>query len=254
MSRVVPAASGTVACVLLAAAALGSPLLLAPVVALLGLLLAWGWPRLLAVPSPTGAGVVVALAALAAVAVVVAVHVTSDVGPALAAAPDAAGAGVLVVLGLSVVAAFVHQVLRTDGRPRLAESVASTVAGAALAALASGWVSAAVVRPGAVLVGATAAAAALVVSALPWPQRLTGAVGLVAAAAAGALVAGGLEDLSALVGAVAGLVVAGVVAVVDRLLVALPRAASRRRAAVVGVAAVSLAAVPVQLLALVVGP
>ncbi|MEJ5912953.1 hypothetical protein [Pseudokineococcus sp. 1T1Z-3] len=251
MSRVVPAAAGTASCVLLAAAALGLPVLLAPVVAVTGLTLAWGWPRLLAVPAEQGTSVVVAVCALGAVAaVVVGDRADGLLGPGLLPA----GAGVLAVLGLAVVAAFGHQVLRSDGRPRLAESVAATVAGSALAVLASGWLAAGLLQPAAVLVGAAATTAALAACALPWPQRLTAAVGLPAAAAAGALVAGLLEGVSALAGALAGLAVGAVVAAVDRLLVALPRAATRRRAAVVGLAAVALVAVPVHLLALVLGP
>ena len=259
MSRVLPAVAGAAAAALLAAAVVWLPVAVAPVVAAVAVLVALGWPHLLALPSPSGTSAVVALAGLAATAAV-----------ALGGAPGARGSGgavvagllgpagaaqaVLVVLGLSVVLAFVHQILRRDGRPRLAESVAATVAGAAVAALATGWVSAAAVQPEVVLVGAAGLAAALLVTALPWPQRLTGALAVVAAAAASAAVGGLVGDVRAVEGAVLGVVLAVVAGSVDRLLVALPRATSRRLAGVIGLVAVGLAAVPVQLLAQVVGP
>ena len=39
-----------------------------------------------------------------------------------------------------MLAAFVHELVRRDGRERLVESVAGTVAGVVLAATAAGWV------------------------------------------------------------------------------------------------------------------
>ncbi len=253
--RLLPAVVGALVCAALAASALLLPVLLLPVLVLAALLLAVGWPRLLALPSPRGTSAVVAVAGLGAVgAVGVAGPPGTRVGAAPAAlplGPEGAAAAVLAALGLSVVLAFLHQILRTDGRPRLAESVAGTVTGAAAAALLAGWVGAAAPGGEHVAVGAAGVAAALLVTALPWPQRLTGVLGVAAAAAAAAVVAGLLPGVvavpAAVVGAVLGLVVGGV----DRLLTALPRATSRRLSGVVGLVAVALAAVPVQLWAVV---
>lgn len=246
MSRVLPAATGTAAVGLIAAGVLWLPAAVAPLVALAAVLLALGWPRLLALPSPSGTTAVVAVAGVGATAALAA-------GGALGAATGAAEA-VLAALGLSVVLAFVHQILRRDGRPRLAESVAGTVAGAAVAGLATGWLAAAALQPDAVLVGAGGVAAALLVTALPWPQRITGALAVVAAGAASATVGGLVPDVAAVEGALLGLALAVVVGAVDRLLVALPRATSRRLSGVIGLVAFGLAAVPVHLLAAVVGP
>ena len=259
MSRVLPAVAGAASAGLLAAAVLGLPAAVAPVVAVLAVLVALGWPRLLALPSPSGTSVVVAVAGLGATAALAVGGVPGVPGSgggvvADVLGPAGAAEAVLAALGLSVVLAFGHQILRRDGRPRLAESVAATVAGAAVAALATGWVAAAAVQPDAVLVGAGGVAAALLVTALPWPQRITGALALVAAGAAAAAVAGVAQDVRAVEGAVLGVVVAVVVGSVDRLLVALPRATSRRLSGVIGLVAVALCAVPVQLLAEVVGP
>ncbi|OKL54258.1 hypothetical protein BSZ39_04990 [Bowdeniella nasicola] len=85
-----------------------------------------GWPRLLGVPAQRGSGVVIALAGL--------------VG--LAAAATAGGFRALnLVLAGGVIASFVHQMLRTDGRPRIVESLSSTVTGVIVVTLSAGWVS-----------------------------------------------------------------------------------------------------------------
>ncbi|WP_344552274.1 hypothetical protein [Pseudokineococcus marinus] len=254
MIRVLPAAAGAVVAAALAAAVLWAPVAVAPLVALLAVLVGLGWPRLLALPSPSGTSAVVAVAGVGATAALVLGGAQGRARPL--ADPSAAGAAeaVLAALGLSVVLAFLHQILRRDGRPRLAESVAGTVAGAAVAGLATGWLSAAALQPDVVLVGAGGLAAALLVTALPWPQRLTGALALVAAGAAAAAVAGVLPAVRAAAAAVLGVALAVVVGAVDRLLVALPRATSRRLSGTIGLVSVGLAAVPVQLLAAVVGP
>ena len=109
----------------LAVASLLGPVAVAVVLAVCVVGLALGWPRLLGLPSPAGSSAVVALAGLGAL------------GSAL-------GTGTLVpliaVLAFAVVAAFVHEMARRDGRPRLVESVTGTVAGAVAAVSAAGWV------------------------------------------------------------------------------------------------------------------
>lgn len=241
MTRAVPGAAAVLLCGLLALASVWTPGATAAVLALLVAGLAVGWPSLLALPSPRGTAAVVLVAGAAALAV--------------AAWPDdeVRTRGLAAVLALSVVLAFVHQMLRRDMRPRLAASVAGSVTGVALVALATGWVRASQGGTDAVLLGATSVAAAAAVSALPWPQRVTGALGLVASGAAAAAVAAALPDVLAWEAAVLGVVLAAVVAAVDRLLLALPRAASRRRAGVIGAVAVAACGIPVHVFARVIG-
>src|SRR5690625_6676527 len=76
-----------------------------------------GWPWLIALPTPRTSSVVLALCGFGAVVSVV----IMDVEPLLKWLPAA--------LGGAVVIAFVHQLLRRDGRPRLVEAVSGMVAG-----------------------------------------------------------------------------------------------------------------------------
>src|SRR5690625_718486 len=89
-----------------------------------------GWPWLIALPTPRTSSVVLALCGFGAVVSVVIV----DVEPLLKWLPAA--------LGGAVVIAFVHQLLRRDGRPRLVEAVSGMVAGMLVLASAAGWVAA----------------------------------------------------------------------------------------------------------------
>lgn len=100
---------------LLAVATLASPSALAVVLALCVGVLAWGWAGMLALPSPRGTLAVVLVGGLA---LVVAVLLT-DSTPWLEWMP--------VALAFAMIASFVHQLLRQDGRPRVVESVSSVV-------------------------------------------------------------------------------------------------------------------------------
>lgn len=142
-------------CALLAVSGFAGSGLVALTLLLGGGILAWGWAGLLALPSPRGTMGVLWFGNLALVGAAVAT--TEE--PYLRWLPGA--------LALSLLVAFVHQLARRDGRPRLVESVASTVA--ALAIMTSG--------------------ACLV----PLPFTLGG--GHVVAAAAGAIGASALTDL-----------------------------------------------------------
>ncbi|SEV89990.1 hypothetical protein SAMN05421595_0321 [Austwickia chelonae] len=115
-----------------------------------------GWVPLLNLPAPRGTTAVLAYAA-------VTLGVTG-----WSARPVASGIGdlsaVLVALAGSVLAAFVHQLARRDGRPRLVESLVSTVSGVLLIAAWAGSLPM-LTRPGAlgavVVVAAAVACAAL---------------------------------------------------------------------------------------------
>jgi hypothetical protein len=229
----VAAAALALATALSAAAYLGRPAL-AVVVALAGAALATGWTSLLQLPSPRGTTTVVASSGALAAA---AVGLTGNepllewLAPALAAA---------------VVGEFLHQLGRSDGRPRMVESVCGSVAGvvvvgslASVVALPQSPVTAA-----GVLAWAVPVALALAVLALPVPVRIAVPGGVLVAAVSGALLGGLLEPptplldsarglangpgssalLGPMAGAVAGAAAAAVAVMLYRLLAVLPRA------------------------------
>jgi hypothetical protein len=214
--------AGTVAfAALVALTGYANPQLVAVAVALGGFVLAWGWPVLLGLPSPRGT---TAVLAAGAVFMAGAVMLTRD-DPFLAWAP----AG----LAVAVVVAFLHQLLRRDGRPRLTESVAATTSG--LAIISSGVALAPLPH---VLGGADALAAAmagLAVSALVDPLIGIGrmrqwalfvAMALGGAAALGvALLAGHPQTGAA---ALLGLMTAGVSHASRRVMAVLPAAGTPR--------------------------
>ncbi len=177
--------------------------------ALAVLVLAIGWAVLLDLPDPRGTAVVVAVTGWAALAVADANRAQDR--------PLATFAG---VVAFAVLAAFAHELLRRDGRPRLVESVTGTFSGQVVALLAAGWVllPAAAAGVAAVAVAAVAVGAARLVSAIPLPQRLTGWVELVVGGGAGAGAAVLLTPDTLQAGVSAAISVAVVVAVVDRLL------------------------------------
>jgi hypothetical protein len=109
---------------LVALTAYASPSFVALAVALGGLVLAWGWPVLLGLPSPRGTTAVLAIGTVGMAATVL----LTKTDPYLEWVPAAMAGAVLV--------AFLHQLLRRDGRPRLTESIVGTVTG--LAVVASG--------------------------------------------------------------------------------------------------------------------
>ena len=92
----------------------------AAAVALGGGVLAWGWAGLLGLPSPRGTTSVLAFGTAAAVLT----GALTRTDPFLRWMPAA--------LALSMLVAFLHQLLRRDGRPRLVESVVSVVTGLAV--------------------------------------------------------------------------------------------------------------------------
>lgn len=134
---------------LLAVAAAASPGVLALALALLAGIVAWGWAGALSLPTPRGTVGVLAGGGLALVLAAVA----PESSPWLVWIPAA--------LAISMIAAFIHQLLRIDGRPRVVESVSSVVLGLTLIACGVLLVPAARTVEGLALVlGALAAAAA----------------------------------------------------------------------------------------------
>ncbi|MBO9555280.1 hypothetical protein [Cellulomonas sp.] len=191
---------------------------------LLALVFAIGWPSLAGLPFRPGSTVVVALGGLGAVAVV---HYAAD-EPYLRDLP--------VVLAGAIVLAFINELLRRDGRPRLVESVSGTVAGTAVAVAVTGWVASGRSAGGESLVvtGATALAVGSAVVALTLAPLLGAVVTTLAATAAGALAGALLPEMGVVPGAALGFSVGVLVAALHALFDRLP-ALSRKTAALAAV-------------------
>jgi hypothetical protein len=185
---------------------------LAGLLAVLAVLFAVGLPHVSALPSPVGSSIVVGAAGVAGVVVV---HLT-ETEPLLGSLP--------AVFAVAVLAAFVAELARRDGRERLVESVAGTVAGALVPVCAAGWVAAerTVAGDAVVVTGAVALAVGSALTALPL-RSWAGAGATIAAAAAAGLVAGAaLPAIGLLPGGVLGLAVGILVAAADSLFDRLP--------------------------------
>lgn len=94
------------------------------VISLLIVFIAQGWPGLLRARHDNGSSIVIALAGLSATGVVA---WRGDYGAAA------------IVMALSVLVAFVAQMLRRDGREGLVEDIASTVTGSLVVVSGSAW-------------------------------------------------------------------------------------------------------------------
>ena len=192
-----------------------------------------GWPRLLALPSLRGGPAVIIATGVAAVLVAVLV--------------PHAEYSVMVMAG-GIIAAFVHQMMRKDGRPRLVEHVSGVVGGCVAVLCGAGWILAAAVHPYAATAAAVAIALAAAVSASRLPGRTVILLGPPAGAAGGlavGLLVGGIGPvLAALIGAGAGLVCA----VLHVLLSWLPSSGRKRPATAAALLPVLLVGVPLELL------
>ncbi len=177
-------------------------------------LLAVGWPALVALPSPRGTTAVVAAGGTASV---LAVAVARD-EPLLQ--------WLAVALAGAVVAEFVHQLARRDGRPRVVESSTGAVTGVTLLASLSTWVALPLTPGGAatVVVAVVPVTTALALQLLPAPARTTALIGTVAAVLVGALAGGLLEGPTGAAGATVGGLGAVVALMLHRLLAVLPAA------------------------------
>lgn len=209
--------------------------LLGAAVALAGLVLAWGWPGTWSLPSPRGTSVVLVVATAACVLAVW----RSTEEPHLELLAVAAAGSVLV--------SFVHQLLRRDGRPRLVESVAGTVAGVAVITSGACLIALPRLPHGAWLltVGMAAASVAALVELLGRARPLqvwTLPIGLALGAVA-ALLVGQRGDLDWPATLVLGVAAAGVSHAIRRVLAALPTLAGHRAQLVSGAASVLLCGV-----------
>lgn len=161
----------------LAVAALVSPWLVAVVMVALQLWFTAGWMRLLGLPSQSAGGVVIMVSGVIAVGISLGTRDPKHLVLAIAA---------------GLIAAFVVQMLRQDGRPRLVEDLSGIIGGAIAATCGAGWVIAAGHYPLFTFAAAVTISAVAAVAALPFYGRrvilISIPVGAVVSVLAGAVV------------------------------------------------------------------
>lgn len=146
--RFVTVLATVVGALLVAVAAFAGETILAVALLFGALVIAWGWPRAAGLPSPKGSSAVLALTAVLTVGSVL----VTDRAPYLRWTSAA--------LAIGVIAMFVQQLLRRDGRPRLTESVAGTSLGLVVLASGTAYLPLAHLTDGPALIAGTMAAVA----------------------------------------------------------------------------------------------
>ncbi|WP_058234571.1 hypothetical protein [Devriesea agamarum] len=200
-----------------------------------------GWPELLELPSPHGTRLVMACTGIAAIAVSLltsVVHANPD--------PPASFTGLALVVAASVLAAFIHEMMRKQ-RDRLTESLTGTICGALIVTLAIGWIEAARFPSGACLTlaaGASFTAASLILT-LPMRGQVLIPMALVGGTAVGTLMTAVTRPGALTVALVTGLVVAVLTVSIHYLLTRVYRADEPR-------AVLTTAAAPVAVIGFVV--
>jgi len=227
---------------LLAISAFAGPVLVAVAVALAAGVISWGWSGLLVLPSPRGTAFVLTVGSAAAI------------GTALATRADPLLRWMPAALAGSLIVAFLHQLARRDGRPRLVESIASTTTAIAIVLSGASFVVLPRTSHGAWVVAL--GAAAMAASAL---TELAGEIPRVRdwllplAMLAGGVTAVGLGLASGVVGwgpaALVGVCAAGVSHSLRRVLAILPAISGSRSQLVSAGASVLTAGVVVYVVA-----
>ena len=206
---------------LLTICAFAGPLFVAVATALAAGVLAWGWSGLLGLPSPRGTAFVLSVGSLAAI------------GTALATREDPFLVWMPAALAGAVMVAFLHQLARRDGRPRLVESIASNTTAIAIVVSGASFVVLPRTSHGSWVIAV--AAAGIAVSALTdlvgdmprlriWLMPLAMLAGGVVATLI-ALISG---DIGWGTAALLGLLAAGVSHAMRRVLAMLPAISSQR--------------------------
>lgn len=171
---------------------------------------AGGFPRLIGLPAPLPLGIVIALAGIGSAT-------TAAVAPMPV---PLQWMGAFCAVG--VVLVFLTQLLRGTGESQRLESTLGGCVGVLIAVFGSGWVGADRLAPNAadgsmMLLSGLSLAAAVLVSSLRWPTRITAPLGLVAAILVGGIASAVSADVTVVPGIVVGAVV-GVVVVCLRVM------------------------------------
>ncbi len=211
------------AAVVAGAAVLGDAWLVGVAVAL-AMILAIGWPVLLHLPARASATVVIVVGGAGGT---LAVGLTPG-EPVMRGLPE--------VVALAVLLAFVAELVRGDGRPRLVESVSGEVSGVMIAAASAGWIAALRSEGGVGLVvtGALALVLAAFVSAMPFEGWLHSALTVFAGTVGGFGAGAVMPKVDVASGSALGFAVGMLVAVLHALVIGVP-ALRRRRASLAAV-------------------
>lgn len=193
---------------------------------------AWGWAGVLGLPTPRGT---VGVLMVAGFSILVSVYVPTQ-GNQMSLLPGA--------LAVSIMAAFLHQLLRRDGRPRVAESVSSVVFALVIFTGSAFFVPLSATTTGGFLVlacaGALAASVLVTLLAQQLPERLRpwGTPVMLLAGGAAAAALGALSAVSWTTLALLGLVSSGLSQAVRHAFSTLPTMGQARPQAVVALASV----------------
>lgn len=165
------------------------------VVVVLMVIFAIGWPRLVDLPAVLPRRILLlTVAAIAAVTV----YLTQNLRMLAA------------VMALSVIAAFVVELARRDGRPRLVESLAASVSGLVVLVSGAGWLAMPHSELGVAVVFTTAGtlaagAACAAIHLPPWPHAIATIAGATLIGLVAALTLPGLRFVAVAIGFATGL-------------------------------------------------
>ena len=206
---------------LLTVSAFAGPVRVAVAVFLAAGVIAWGWSGLLGLPSPRGTAFVLAVGSVA------------TIGTALATPDDPFLEWMPAALAGSMIVAFLHQLARRDGRPRLVESIASNITAIAIVVSGASLVALPRTQHGAWVVALAMSAVAIsTVTDLAGASRRMGGWLLLVGMLFGGVTAIAVGHLSGTVtwgaAAVLGVLAAGVSHAVRRVLAMLPAISGAR--------------------------
>lgn len=179
----------------------------AVVCVLLSIVFGLGWPHYLGIPAKKTLGGIIAGVGVFA-SVTTAYTTDSDY---LVWSP------IFIAVGFGAV--MVVQLIRGTGQSHRLESTIGAGAGVLIAGLGAGWVASLrfLGEPGMTVITVVAAAAALAVGMLPWPDRICAPVAIVFAALAGTLTALLVSELRLIPALIVGVLVGAVIASFRRL-------------------------------------
>lgn len=176
-------------------------------VALVAVVVGFGWPHFLGIPAKKTNGTVIALAGIA-----------SAVAAAFAPAPEYLASTPLAI-AVGVMAVVVVQLIRGTGQSHRLESAFGASAGVFLCGLGAGWIATARLTGAGsmLLVAAISTIVALLVGMIRWPDTIVAPLAVVFAGLAAPLAGLVLADVAVLPATVAGVVIGAVLAAFRRL-------------------------------------